>query len=177
MTLVSGGTSFPVEVGEDEDRKLWVQFAGERLAFDLPPDARADGGGLWSIVVGGRQYEVQVSLDDRHIAVEVDGERYSFERREAPEAGASARRQGGSADVVAPMPGKVVKLLAAAGEQVQANQGILLFEAMKMQNEIRSPLAGKLVDLAVREGQAVESRDRLFTVKADPATAGRAGTE
>ena len=177
MTLVSGGTSFPVEVGEDEDRKPWVQFSGERLAFDLPPDARADGGGLWSIVVGGRQYEVQVSLDDRHIAVEVDGERYSFERREAPEAGASARRQGGSAEVVAPMPGKVVKLLAAAGEQVQANQGILLFEAMKMQNEIRSPLAGKLVDLAVREGQAVESRDRLFTVKADPATAGRAGTE
>ena len=43
---------------------------------------------------------------------------------------------------------------------------------MKMQNEIRSPLAGKLVALAVREGQAVESRDRLFTVKADPGTAG-----
>ena len=172
MTLVSGGTSFPVGVGEDDDRKLWVQLSGERLAFDLAGDARGDGGGLWSVVVGGRQYEVQVSLDDRHIAVEVDGERYSFERQEAPEAGASARRHGGSAEVVAPMPGKVVKLLVAPGEQVQANQGILLFEAMKMQNEIRSPLSGKLVALAVREGQAVESRDRLFTVKADSDTVG-----
>ncbi len=172
MTLVSGGTSFPVGVGEDEDRKLWVQLSGERLAFDLVGDVRAEGGGLWSIVVGGRQYEVQVSLNDRHIAVEVDGETYSFERQEAPEAGASARQHAGRAEVVAPMPGKVVKLLVAPGEQVQANQGILLFEAMKMQNEIRSPLAGKLVALAVREGQAVESRDQLFTVKADPDTAG-----
>ncbi len=152
-----------MEVGED-DRKLWVQLSGERMAFDLAGDA---AGGLWSIVIRGRQYEVQASLQEKRITVEVDGERYEFERRDVPE-GRSVRPKGGSAEIVAPMPGKVIKLLAAPGDRVRANQGILLFEAMKMQNEIRSPLAGTVVNLAVQEGQVVESRDRLFTVKGDP---------
>jgi biotin carboxyl carrier protein len=163
MTLVSGGASIPVEVGE-EDGKPWVRLAGDRREFDLAGEVR--GVGLWSIVLGGRQYEVQVSLDDQHIIVDVEGERYSFERHEASRPPA-VRRHGGSADVVAPMPGKVVKLLAVPGESVEANQGVLLFEAMKMQNEIRSPLAGTVVAIAVREGQAVESRERLFTVRED----------
>ena len=164
MTLLSGGSSFPVEVGED-DGKPWVAVSGKRLAFDLSGEVRGDRGGLWSIVVEGRQHEVQAQLRDGHITVEVDGERYAFERHDAPGAGRLDRPLAGSAEVVAPMPGKVVKLLAAPGEQVQANQGILLFEAMKMQNEIRSPLAGRLEALWVLEGQAVESRDRLFAVK------------
>jgi biotin carboxyl carrier protein len=164
MTLVSGGTSIPVEVGE-EDGKPWVRLAGNRLELDLAGETR--GVGLWSIVLGGRQYEVQVSLDEGDILVDVEGARYSFELHETSRARAAARRHGGSADVVAPMPGKVVKLLAVPGESVEANQGVLLFEAMKMQNEIRSPLAGTLVAVAVREGQAVESRERLFTVRGD----------
>jgi len=165
VTLVSAGTPFALEVGEDGDRKLWVQLSGKRLPFDLAGDRRR-GGGWWSLVLGGRQYEVEVSLDESQIVVEVDGERYSFERREDSAAGSAARRHEGGAEVVAPMPGKVVKILAAVGDEVAENQGVLLFEAMKMQNEIRSPLGGKLVRLEVREGQAVESRDRLFTVRA-----------
>lgn len=168
LTLVSGETSLPVEVGEDDEGKPWVQLAGERMRFDLVGDAASDAGRLWSIVLGGRQYELQVGVEDGRIVVEVNGERYGFERH-APGWAASAAGHGGRAEVLAPMPGKVVKLLAASGELVQANQGILLFEAMKMQNEIRTPLAGELVSLAVREGQAVEARDRLFTVEAKPA--------
>ena len=62
------------------------------------------------------------------------------------------------------MPGKVVKLLVAEGDAVTAGQGVLLFEAMKMQNEIRSPQDGTMGELNVSEGQAVEARDRLFVV-------------
>lgn len=166
MTLVSEGTPIAVEVGEEEG-KLWVRLAGERPAFDLVGEVRGDGERLWSILLGGRQYEAQVRLDEGRIIVDVDGARYSFEREEPATASVSARRHSGTADVAAPMPGKVVKLLVAPGERVEADQGILLFEAMKMQNEIRSPLAGRLVAVAVREGQAVESRELLFTVKAD----------
>ena len=71
------------------------------------------------------------------------------------------------AEVKAPMPGKVVKLLVSAGDVVEAGQGILLFEAMKMQNEIRSPMAGTVVDFTVQEGQAVDSRGILFSVKGE----------
>jgi biotin carboxyl carrier protein len=63
------------------------------------------------------------------------------------------------------MPGKVVKLLVAVGGAVTAGQGVLLFEAMKMQNEIKSPQEGTLSELLVTEGQAVEARDLLFAVK------------
>lgn len=165
MTLISGSTSFAVEVGEDGG-KPWVQVSGKRLAFDLSGGTGDHPGGLWSVVVEGRQYEVQARVHDENITVEVDGERYSFARQDVLPTATSARLQEGSAEVVAPMPGKVVKLLATQGAEVQANQGILLFEAMKMQNEIRSPMPGTLQALLVREGQAVESRDRLFIVKA-----------
>ena len=162
LTLLAGEESFPMEVGESEGR-LQVTLFGKPLEFDLG-DQR--GGGL-SIIVEGRSYEARVMIDGNRIAVEIDGERRVFELDDAPEKGVrsgGSKRQG-SAQVMAPMPGKVVKLLAEPGEQVQADQGVLLFEAMKMQNEIRSPVAGTLVAIDVREGAVVESRDRLFTVK------------
>jgi biotin carboxyl carrier protein len=162
MTLLAGGKPFPLEVGESEGR-LRVSLSGKRLEFDLGGYRK---GGL-SIILAGRSYEAQVSLQNKHITVSVGGERYVFELDDGLETEPGARRRGRDdrAEVVAPMPGKVVKLLAKPGEHIQVDQGVLLFEAMKMQNEIRSPLAGKLVAIEVREGQAVESRDRLFTVK------------
>ena len=59
------------------------------------------------------------------------------------------------------MPGKVVRLLVAAGETVEAGQGIVVVEAMKMQNEVRSPKSGIVETLLVAEGQAVNAGDTL----------------
>ena len=63
------------------------------------------------------------------------------------------------------MPGKVIKLLVAEGAEVQANQGIVVLEAMKMQNEIKSPKKGVVRKLGVTEGAAVNSGDLLATVE------------
>jgi biotin carboxyl carrier protein len=161
LTLVSKGVPFPLEIGESEGR-LRILLEGKPLVFDLDVER---GGGL-TVVLGGRCYEAQVRVQEGSISVELDGLRYAFEPDE-PGRATAPRATDGEAHVLAPMPGKVVKLLAAAGEVVRAHQGILLFEAMKMQNEIRSPLAGKVVSMAVREGQTVESRDRLFTVRTE----------
>ena len=166
LTLLSGEKSFPLEVGESKGR-LRVSLSGEPLEFDLG-DQRE--GGL-SIILEGRSYEARVTIHGNLISVEIDGERHVFEldgldRGPGNSARSGGRSRQGSAEVVAPMPGKVVKLLAEPGAQLQADQGVLLFEAMKMQNEIRSPVAGTLVAIDVREGDAVETRDRLFTVKA-----------
>ncbi len=163
LTLLSGEQSFPMEVGEGEGR-LQVSLSGKPLDFDLGGQRE---GGL-SIILEGRSYEARVTIDGNRISVEIDGERRVFELEDAANAGAQSGggKTPGSAQVEAPMPGKVVRLLARSGEQVRADQGVLLFEAMKMQNEIRSPVAGTLVAIDVKEGQVVESRDRLFTVKA-----------
>ncbi|MFQ5789844.1 MAG: biotin/lipoyl-containing protein [Acidobacteriota bacterium] len=165
LELVLGDRSFSLEL-EERDGRLSMSLAGEPLEFDL---GRQTEGGL-SLLLNHRSFEAQVRVDDREVTVELDGERYVFEilARGLSRKLATDRGPGGQAEVRAPMPGKVVKLLAAPGDTVEAGQGVLLFEAMKMQNEIRSPLAGQVVAVAVQEGQAVEAREGLFTVKAGP---------
>jgi biotin carboxyl carrier protein len=63
------------------------------------------------------------------------------------------------------MPGKVVRLLAREGEHVRAGQGIVVVEAMKMQNEIRSPREGKIVNLRAREGLNVNAGETLAIIE------------
>jgi biotin carboxyl carrier protein len=62
------------------------------------------------------------------------------------------------------MPGKVVKVLVSKGETVAAGQPILLFEAMKMQNELRSPQDGVVAQIGVEAGQAIEAREPLYVL-------------
>ena len=73
----------------------------------------------------------------------------------------SALEAEGRQQILAPMPGKVVRLLIQAGEKVQAGQGLLVVEAMKMQNEIRSPKSGTVERLLVKEGQPVNAGEVL----------------
>jgi biotin carboxyl carrier protein len=68
------------------------------------------------------------------------------------------------------MPGKVVKVVVASGGSVREGQGVVLIEAMKMENEIPSPIEGVVTEVAVSEGQTVEAGALLFTVS-PPATA------
>jgi len=77
---------------------------------------------------------------------------------------AGAAELEGRQQIVAPMPGKVIRLLVKAGDEVEAGQGLLVVEAMKMQNEIRSPKKGKVVRLEAAEGQAVNAGDALAWV-------------
>ena len=71
----------------------------------------------------------------------------------------------GSAKIVAPMPGKVVRVLVAEGEEVNAGDGILVVEAMKMQNELKSPKSGKLVSIHVEAGGTVNAGEVLAIVE------------
>jgi biotin carboxyl carrier protein len=80
------------------------------------------------------------------------------------------RKQGaleaeGRQQISAPMPGKVIRLLVAAGDNVESGQGLIVVEAMKMQNEIKSPKNGKVERLLVKEGQNVNAGDALAWVE------------
>jgi len=70
----------------------------------------------------------------------------------------------GSQRVIAPMPGKVVRVLVKVGDAIEVGNGILVVEAMKMQNEVRSPKSGKIERLLVSEGQAVSAGEVLAVV-------------
>jgi biotin carboxyl carrier protein len=73
--------------------------------------------------------------------------------------------QQGTAEVRAPMPGKVIRVLVKDGDSVTANQGIVVMEAMKMQNEIKSPKNGIVKRIGVTTGSAVNSGDLLAEVE------------
>ena len=106
-----------------------------------------------SLMVEGRQWRCVLDGD----AVVVAGRRFPFAVRD-PRSLARAGCWGGGGGpraVRAPMPGRVVRVLVAEGDEVDEQQGVVVIEAMKMQNELRSPKAGRLVRVAVQVGDTV----------------------
>jgi biotin carboxyl carrier protein len=79
--------------------------------------------------------------------------------------GGAAVVAAGTQHVLAPMPGKVVKMLVKPGDEVKARQGLVVVEAMKMENEIRSPKDGRVADVLVTEGASVEAGRLLVVVE------------
>jgi biotin carboxyl carrier protein len=71
----------------------------------------------------------------------------------------------GTQQVLAPMPGKVVKVLVKPGDDVKARQGLVVVEAMKMENELRSPKDGRVAEVLVTEGASVEAGRLLVVVE------------
>ena len=121
--------------------------------------------GLLVIVRDGRIYRCHVD----HLADgSINGRRLPIRVRDVKHLRGSDGAGGsntGSATLAAPMPGKVVRLLASVGDEVVASQGVLIVEAMKMQNEIQAPRAGRVVEIRVREGQTVNSGEALAVIE------------
>lgn len=128
--------------------------------------------GLYSIIAGGRSSEVRVTESRAGdgagefavtVAVGVDRREYRIQvldprqRRGSSAVGAHA----GPQEILAPMPGRIVKVLAAEGQEVEAGSGLVVIEAMKMQNELRAPRSGRVERIYVREGEGVETGAKL----------------
>jgi biotin carboxyl carrier protein len=133
-------------------------------------------GNTWSILLGTRSYEVTVVEEaPGELAVSVDGQVVRVRR--AGSAGLAglgrrtrlAKRGAGATDgpqsITAPMPGRIVKVLVTPGDAVAARQGLVVVEAMKMENELRSPKAGTVTEVRVTQGQSVEARAVLVVVE------------
>jgi biotin carboxyl carrier protein len=138
-----------------------------RLILDGVPlevDLAGDGRGLSSLLVGGQSHEVGIEKREDGYTVVFPGESLTVELAAAARGAAPARHAPGPARLVAPMPGRVVRVLAEEGVDVAAGQGLFVIEAMKMENELKAPRAGRLREVAVREGQAVEAGALLAVV-------------
>ncbi|MGH9873722.1 MAG: biotin/lipoyl-containing protein [Pyrinomonadaceae bacterium] len=77
----------------------------------------------------------------------------------------SATHHTGAAEIVSPMPGKIVRVLVPAGTNVEAGAGIIVVEAMKMQNEMKAPKAGLVVSINAEEGATVNTGDVLAVIE------------
>lgn len=157
---------------DDSDSSFRVVTAADADGAKAPTSAPARGplviprgSDVFTVFVDGASFEALVEQDEGEYSVQVGAERYRFRIGADATAGAHRSRAGGRHELKAPMPGKVVKLLVVAGQQVTAGQGVVLFEAMKMQNEIRSPGDGRVVELLVEEGAAVEAKAPLLSLE------------
>jgi len=103
------------------------------------------------VAPGGAPGEFLVNLDGRVVAVTVNGRRARRGSRDA--AGTAAGEQR----VVAPMPGRIVKVLVGPGDEVAARQGVVVVEAMKMENELRAQRSGRVREVSVAPGASVEA--------------------
>ena len=122
-----------------------------------------------SLLLDGQSYEVHITPSPDGI-LKLQTGLQEFTAEVADPRAWRGRRHGaleaeGRQQVVAPMPGKVVRILVEAGDKVEAGQGLLVVEAMKMQNEIRSPKRGTVERLHVKEGQPVNAGDVLAWVE------------
>ena len=153
-----------VEIARD-GRQWKVMLNGQLVAADaveLSP-------GVFSILLGGSSHEVRVSpAGDGTLRILSGAEEFSAEvvdERAWRGRGHRAMETAGRQSIVAPMPGKVVRVLRKQGTTVAAGEGILVVEAMKMQNEVQAPKRGVIQSLLVQEGQAVNAGEILAWIE------------
>ena len=135
---------------------------------DMPLDVVSAQDGILSLLLRGKSYEVKQESVGAESSVVIGHERFSATVRD-PRSFRSRRRAGASEQGVmkikAPMPGKVVRILAPAGAQVENGQSVLVIEAMKMQNELKAPKSGVVKKINVEEGAAVDAGQALAEVE------------
>lgn len=133
------GKLLPIELGDPEGTPIRVVTIGTEV-YRIVVQKR-DGRGNYTIWVNGHRFDAE-ALDERTRAIH--------------EMSAAADGPTGPAPVKAPMPGLIVRVNVKPGDEVQAGQGVVVMEAMKMENELRASGAGRVKSVRVEPGTAVE---------------------
>jgi len=121
-----------------------------------------------SILIDGRSHRVIFDPRGDEDAVVLNAHRLPY-RVTDPRAFQSSQRSGaqeqGVRSILAPMPGRIVRILVEVGDTVEAHQGLLVMEAMKMQNELKAPRSGTVVRIAVEPGSTVQAGQTLVAIE------------
>ena len=130
--------------------------------------------GLYSVLIEGRSYEVALDegvafVDGAPVPIEIEDR---LARALASVAAAAGPAGQGALTVTAPMPGRIVAVPVAPGEQVERGQAVVVLEAMKMESTIAAPSAGTIAEVLVQPGQAVTQRQPLVRIEPPAAADG-----
>jgi biotin carboxyl carrier protein len=130
-------------------------------------DVRTPEPGVYSILLDGRSYDARIEEALSGLVVVIDGYRFEIAVRDPRRW--SRKSAGGAGEgvltVTAPMPGKVVRVLVAPGDAVEPGQGLVVVEAMKMQNELRAARAARVLSVSAAEGATVTAGEVLITLE------------
>ena len=123
--------------------------------------------GVYSILLAGKSFEVRATKKPDGLQVETRGMSFKAEVRDPRNAARHSRAALGTGrqNIAAPMPGKVIRLLVRPGDLVETGQGVVVVEAMKMQNEMRATRPGRVAAVPVRDGDTVTAGDTLVVIE------------
>ena len=156
------GRDYRVELESQENGTWLCRVNGEQVAVD----STSTTSGVLSLLIAGESYEIIANPAQQQIAIGTT--RYSIEVRD-PRSWRSRRARAGADKgakrIVAPMPGKIVRVIAPNGTQVEQGSGVVVIEAMKMQNELKSPKKGQVTKMLATEGAAVNAGDVLAVIE------------
>jgi biotin carboxyl carrier protein len=156
------GKTIRVEVRGKEGRYT-VSLDGRLLEIDLHEAGRD----FLSLLVDGKSYEVGLEKRPHGYSVVLENDVLAVDLADAARGAVATVRKAaaGPIRIAAPMPGKLVRVLVTPGQEVAGGQGLVVVEAMKMENELRAPRSGRVKEVPVREGQAVETGALLVLVE------------
>jgi biotin carboxyl carrier protein len=139
-----------------------IELDSEQLASVRPVEP-----GVYSVLLDGASYEIRVNETPDGLSAEACGQRFRVEIRDPRDArgGARASISSGRQNVNAPMPGKVVRVLVKIGDQVEVGQGLVVVEAMKMQNEMKASRPGRVIEVRAGAGDTVGVGDTLVVLE------------
>jgi biotin carboxyl carrier protein len=158
------GVEQELEIEELDGHCLSLKFGASVFTID----ARRTGPSSFSILVGERSFDLEVSRRDDEIVVVSREAAVPVLLQDAARRvrSAAGRAQStGKVEIKAMMPGRVVALLVKVGDEVRDHQGVVVVEAMKMENELKTPRVGKVTQIKVTPGQTVEKGDLLVTIE------------
>lgn len=157
------GHNREVEIEPGEAPGQWtIRVDGEVVEAD----AHIVRPGVLSLLIGGQSHRVVLDPHPDEVALQLGPERIPYGVEDPRSLKARRRHGGGEGPVTikASMPGRVVRLLAEWGAQIEVHQGVVVIEAMKMQNEMKSPKAGKVAEIRVSPGDTVSAGDVLAII-------------
>jgi biotin carboxyl carrier protein len=147
--------AYKLEV-DHKDGEYLIKLGDKQFNVDSQPISE----NCLSLLVDGKAYTVFIAEDQGKRYISVQGEQFCVEEVKA-ETGARSMAESaalkGVPTIASPMPGKVVKILVAEGDRVEKGQGLVIVEAMKMENEIRSASAGVVKKINFNEGDLVDA--------------------
>jgi biotin carboxyl carrier protein len=158
LPVMVDGRAVPLDLERRGER--WTAASREASILEAEP-------GVYSVLLDGRSFEARIERTEQGWAVTIGGRRFEVQVVDPRRLSRRTRGLGqeGRQRLTAPMPGRIVRLLVAQGDAVEAGQGIAVIEAMKMQNELKAPKAGRVAALPAREGATVAAGEVLAEVE------------
>lgn len=161
--VIVNNKEYNVEI-ERKEKSFLVKIDAEEFDVDATILKKA----LYSLIVSNKSYLTNIKSEENIYLVDVNSESFEIEvLDEAAKRMAQKKKEpeAGKQIIKAPMPGKIVKILVKEGEEVEPGSGMIVVEAMKMENELKSSSKGIVKEISVEEGVVVNAGDTLIVVE------------